>query len=323
MLLMTADRAVGQAAPLSGDIPAPGGFGLVSWTGGSLDQLQLDATSVGCRASAAWVTDGGEFVGFVFGAPTFVNTSFAARFPQGLAAGPLLLVCEPDAAGGSPPATPPTAARFETLPPRSTLPTGAECASRVRPTPEIRPDNTAYNTTPGTSAHDTMPRVDGNFTGTTDELIQWAACKWGIDEDVARAQVAIESWWRQTTGGDRTFDPSICHPDLRAALPCPESVGLMQVRFQYHGEAYEDSNAIRSSAYNLDYAFGMWRSCFEGDLTWLNTVERGSDYVAGDLWGCTGVWFSGRWYTQPAIDYNARVRDFLDRRIWETDNFRG
>ena len=38
-------------------------------------------------------------------------------------------------------------------------------------------------------------RVTGNFTGTTDEIIQWAACKWGIDEDIVRAQMAKESWW--------------------------------------------------------------------------------------------------------------------------------
>ena len=29
--------------------------------------------------------------------------------------------------------------------------------------------------------------VDGDFAGTTDQLIQWAACKWGIDEDIVRA----------------------------------------------------------------------------------------------------------------------------------------
>ena len=27
-------------------------------------------------------------------------------------------------------------------------------------------------------------QVTGNYTGTTDEILQWVACKWGIDEDV-------------------------------------------------------------------------------------------------------------------------------------------
>jgi autotransporter family porin len=38
-----------------------------------------------------------------------------------------------------------------------------------------------------------MDRVTGNFTGTTDEIIQWAAHKWGIDEDVVRSVATAES----------------------------------------------------------------------------------------------------------------------------------
>ena len=45
-------------------------------------------------------------------------------------------------------------------------------------------------------------RVDGDFAGTTDEIIQWAACKWGIDEDIVRAQVIKESCWYQSATGD-------------------------------------------------------------------------------------------------------------------------
>jgi Immunoglobulin-like domain of bacterial spore germination len=42
-------------------------------------------------------------------------------------------------------------------------------------------------------------RVDGAFSGTTDEIIQRAACKWGIDEDIVRAQIIKESYWYQST----------------------------------------------------------------------------------------------------------------------------
>jgi hypothetical protein len=31
-------------------------------------------------------------------------------------------------------------------------------------------------------------RVDGQYTGSTDMIMRWAACKYGIDEDVVRAQ---------------------------------------------------------------------------------------------------------------------------------------
>jgi autotransporter family porin len=65
----------------------------------------------------------------------------------------------------------------------------------------------------------------------------------------------------------------------------------------------------------------IWRSCYEGNQTWLNDVERGRQYAAGDAWGCFGRWFSGRWYTQPAVDYIASVQDYMNQRIWEVDYF--
>ena len=231
----------------------------------------------------------------------------------------------------SPPSTsPPTSnpgggtGYFSTLGPGATLPSGASCASRVKSAPEIRPGNAVYNNTRGTSANDRdypaqiYSRVDGNFTGTTDEIIQWAACKWGLDEDIARAQAAIESYWDMDAGGDLTSNQNECHPELRTnnGSDCPESIGLLQVRWLYHSEAFEDSNAIRSTAYNVDYAFANWRDCYEGYLTYL-----GGSYAAGDLWGCLGVWFSGGWYTADGIVYMGWVRDYRDERIWEQPEF--
>jgi len=217
-----------------------------------------------------------------------------------------------------------------TTPARSTLPSEATCASQVRRGgAEVRPDNATYNQTKGhaTAADPSYPRfarVTGNFTGTTDELIQWAACKWGIDEDVLRAQVAKESWWHQNAAGDLTSDPTICapgHPIGADGHPgqCPESMGLLQVRTQYFRSTIND--AIASSAYNLDVTLAVWRTCFEGEETWLNTVERGQPYVAGDLWGCIGRWFAGRWHTAPAETYIAAVKDNLSQRVWAQPGF--
>lgn len=204
--------------------------------------------------------------------------------------------------------------RFETLPPGSPLPSGDWCAQRVRPAPEVRPVNTPFNTVRGTAPNGRYPRVDGDFTGTTDEIIQWAACKWGIDEDVVRAQIVKESWWRQTNVGDNG-----------------ESFGLGQVRVPYHQEAFAHDDARRSSAYNLDYTYASWRSCYEGEIDWLNQFERGSDYAAGDMWGCLGVWFSGRWYVPSVFVYldggptdgygDLGVRQHLERRTWEHPDF--
>ena len=237
------------------------------------------------------------------------------------------------ASGASSAASPGTTSaepsRFETLPVGATLPTDSECAARVRPAPEVRPSNVPFNQTRGhpTAADPSyarFARVTGAFTGTTDEIIQWAACKWGIDEDVVRAQAAKETYWTQDHLGDFGTDPTHCVPGHPIgadgeAGKCPESIGMMQTRMPYFATTIAD--AMSSTAYNLDISYAVWRTCFEGDEQWLNTVERGQDYAAGDVWGCVGKWFTGRWYTQGAKDYIAAVQSYVDKKIWRTDDF--
>lgn len=145
--------------------------------------------------------------------------------------------------------------------------------------------------------------VNGRFKGTTDEIIQWSAHKWGLDEDVLRAVAVVESWWRMSVIGDNG-----------------DSFGLYQVRRPYHciGECLI---ARRSTAFNADYYGGIIRAYFDGQMPWLNTVERGKEYVPGDLWGSVGAWFSGRWYTQPSIDYMGVVQQRLAERTWELGFF--
>ena len=207
------------------------------------------------------------------------------------------------------------------------MPTDEYCSAHVRPAKETRKDNVTFNSTNGATAplqSGFFARVTGNFTGTTDEIIQWGACKWGIDEDIVRAQVAKESWWHQNTVSDWSTDPSHCVPDHGIGVDgkkngCPESIGLLQLRFPYIPAAFPSVTV--SSAYNVDYALAYRRQCFEGLDTWLNTVERGSEYSAGDLWGCIGTWFAGRWHTQAADTYMNAVKDYLTQRVWESSDF--
>ena len=145
-------------------------------------------------------------------------------------------------------------------------------------------------------------RVTGRFRGTTDEIIQWAAHKHGIDEDLFRAVAVKESWWRMETVGDNG-----------------DSFGLMQIRRPYH---CCPRFAKRSTAFNADYWGAIIRSYFDGRETWLNTVERGRDYRAGDIWGAAGAWFSGRWHTEPAEEYIRDVRRIKRERTWREPFFR-
>ena len=189
----------------------------------------------------------------------------------------------------------------------------------MRPAAEVRADNAGYNATRGSTPQTGWyARVTGNFSGTTDQIIQWAACKWGIEEDIVRAQAAKESAWHQNAGGDYTSDVH-CSPSApRNGATCADSVGMMQVRFSAHPTAFP--SALTSTAFNLDYSLAVIRSCYEGRETWLNQFERGRDYAAGDLWGCVGLWFSGRWYYNNA-DYLTAVQDYLNRRVWAQPDF--
>lgn len=80
---------------IQGNVPAGGGFGLVVWGGGGTDSLRTAATARGCTLASAFVTSGGDFVGFVFGAPEFVNRPFVGLFAGGnITAGtPMIIVC--------------------------------------------------------------------------------------------------------------------------------------------------------------------------------------------------------------------------------------
>jgi autotransporter family porin len=142
-------------------------------------------------------------------------------------------------------------------------------------------------------------RVTGRFRGTTDEVLQWAARKWRIDPDLARAVAVVESSWRQGFTGD-----------------AGQSFGLMQVKATVHHGTFPI--ARYSTAFNVDFWAATIRSYYEGCATWLNRERRGRRYRAGDMWGSLGVWFAGRWWTPEARAYIRRVREELGRRRWES-----
>jgi hypothetical protein len=129
------------------------------------------------------------------------------------------------------PPTPTASERFNTLPPGAKLPSESECAARVRRYAwEPRPDNAAANHSVPTvqqiaqlsswgpaigvdaRADVLRKQITGNFTGTTNEIIQWVACKWGIDEDIVRAEAIAESYWHQSQQGDYTNNRADCPP---------------------------------------------------------------------------------------------------------------
>ena len=128
---------------------------------------------------------------------------------------------------------------------------------------EVRPGNDAANHRVPTKAeieyfraNSDMPYaryVTGHYKGTTDDIIEWAAYKWGLPEDVLRAVAVTESWWHMDMLGD-----------------AGDSFGIFQVRRPYHCclPFMRDS-----TAFNADYYGGIIRAYFDGKQDWLNNPD--------------------------------------------------
>ena len=223
-----------------------------------------------------------------------------------------------------------------TLPPGSALPGDSTCSSRVnRSSFEPRPDNYAANHQVPTAAqianlHPWDPsigmdaksdslriRVSGNFTGTTDEILQWVACKWGIDPDIVRAEAVTESYWHQSQLGDYTTNQSLCPPGTWNGSGCYQSYGILQIKYIYFQSEWPMSR--NDTAFNADMVYGWLRNCYEGwaDYLYQRTPVAGyPPYHAGDIWGCLGFWYSGGWYTQGAINYINVTKDHYAQKPW-------
>jgi hypothetical protein len=250
----------------------------------------------------------------------------------------------------------------------SRLPSGQACVVRVHySTWEPRPDNykrnhvvpesravhAAFASRPRAvgDAHDRrwdtwlLARVDGQFTGTTDEIFQWAACKWGLPDDLLRAIAVRESTWyqyetypsgrcvanfgcgdtfRTTSSASRAFCAAVArwgYDYQRDFGPgnCPQTfsiVGVKSWQDPRSGAWPDNTNGTfpfnrDSTAFAVDYMASQLRGCYEGWASWLAGTGR---YAAGDLWGCVGAWYAGEWHSDAADGYVVRVRDAM--RFW-------
>ena len=190
----------------------------------------------------------------------------------------------------------------------------AYCASHVQPVAEnvpaneganhnIPPAGTNFDWGPSTTGNAALKanfaHVDGNFSGTTGEILEWAACKWGWDQGYAMAEAIDESVWKQSQVNNNAF-------------------GILQVSVSQDGDSPSANSGWggypwvqESTAVNADAEMAYLRSCYDGDVTYL-----GNGYHAGDAWGCIGSWFSGQWYDSGATGYISDVKGFLSSQTW-------
>ena len=84
--------ATPRAAGFEGELPTEGGVALVTWSGGAVEALVEAAPG----ATSFWVTVDGRLVGYIAGAPAFVNDAFVSLYPDGsIPAGTHMLVVLP------------------------------------------------------------------------------------------------------------------------------------------------------------------------------------------------------------------------------------
>ena len=165
-------------------------------------------------------------------------------------------------------------------------------------------------------------QITGNYTGTTDEILQWVACKWGIDANIVRAEAVTESTWHQSQLGDYTTDQSLCPPGTWNGSSCYQSYGILQIKYTYFKTEWPMSK--QDTAFNAEFVYGWIRNCFEGwaDYLYGQTPSSGyPGYHAGDIWGCLGFWFSGGWYTSGAINYINTTMQHYQQKPWLQGGF--
>lgn len=300
----------------------------------------------------------------------------ASGVALGLLALALALPLAPGILGDPAPPTadrpPPAGGYFATLPPGTwrDLPGDRSCAHQVhRSAWEPRPENYRPNhRTPDRDrvrrAFDArpravqgayaprwdrwlLPRVSGQFVGSTDEILQWAACKWGIADDVLRAVALRESGWYQyqvypdgtcvveSGCGDLFPGPSapgrVYCRRVAEVVPgsgrdvswheCPRTfsiVGVMSWHDPGWGRLRGNQNGtfpfnVRSTAFAADYLGSFLRGCLEG---WVHWLGNSGAYRPGELGGCLGAWYAGAWRSPEARVYADRVRDARRQRVW-------
>jgi hypothetical protein len=159
----------------------------------------------------------------------------------------------------------------------------------------------------------------------TDDLIQWAAHKWGIPEDWMRADMAVETQWRQSSLGD----PASVAPAWLALYPSQarlpgtdevyQSMGIAQVKWKPDGSVDPGSEPLRheSTAFALDYYAATVRYFYDGHCGWC-----GPGYTAGQTWNSIGAWYQPRpWGNAGQQGYIGRVREALTKRVWTQSGF--
>jgi len=163
--------------------------------------------------------------------------------------------------------------------------------------------------------------VTGGFSGTTDEILQFVAHKWGIPEDVVRAVAVNESSWRMSQLGDRAtaVDPAAypAYSRIIGTSDVYQSLGIMQVKWTPEG-LHQGTEPLRwqSTAFNADYWASVVRYYYDGLCDWC-----GAGYSSGQAWASVGAWYNPTPWIDASVSYVASVKSHIATAPWSLVSF--
>ncbi len=170
---------------------------------------------------------------------------------------------------------------------------------------------------------------DGLVSPSTDDLIQWAAHKWGIPEDWLRAQYALESSWNAFNLGDDVTVSSAWYADYPSQARVPnslnvfQSMGISQVRWAPDGSLGAGTDPLRweSTAFNIDFQAATVRFFYDNPQG-ARSLWGDSSYAPCQQWASIGGWFSPYpWNNAGQAQYIGTVQSYLSQQIWTTPSF--
>jgi hypothetical protein len=189
-----------------------------------------------------------------------------------------------------------------------------------------------YNQTPA-QANPYLANVDGldGLTNpSTDDLIQWAAHKWGIPEDWLRAEYIQETSWNHYGLGDRATETAsdFAQYPIQARVPGSttdvyESMGITQIKWRPDGSDSTGTEPLRwkSMAFNIDYQAAAIRFYYD-DPNGTRTSWGDASYARCQPWNSIGGWFEPYpWNNSGQQSYISSVQAYLNNRTWTTSSF--
>jgi hypothetical protein len=170
---------------------------------------------------------------------------------------------------------------------------------------------------------------DGIRHPSTDDLIQWAAHKWGIPENWLRAEYVQESYWNHFNLGDDTGVSSSWYNlyPYQSRIPNTsdvyQSLGIAQVRWAPDGSVGAGTEPLRweSSAFNIDDQAATVRFYYDNP-SGARSSWGDPTYAPCQKWRSIGGWYRPYpWGNADQAGYARSVQGHLARHDWLSPGF--